>query len=75
MQTETTKQALKDFDDWLKLEESKKKEQERLAKERADLPQKEADEARKMVTFYNDIRGMEEQYRNEKLNWIEKEAR
>ena len=37
-------------------------------------PQKEVDEARRMVTFYNDIRGMEEQYRNAKLNWIEKEA-
>lgn len=46
----------------------------KAAEDAANVPQKEADEARKMVTFYNDIRGMEEQYRNEKLNWIEKEA-
>jgi len=27
-----------------------------------------------MVTFYNDLNNMEDEYRNAKLNWIEKEA-
>ena len=46
----------------------------KLSMQTINKPQTEADEARKMVTFYNDIKGMEEQYRKEKLNWIEKEA-
>jgi len=40
----------------------------------AGIAQKEANEARKMVTFYNDLNNMESEYRNAKLNWIEKEA-
>ena len=74
MYADTTKEALKEFDAWLKLEENKVKERERIAKELAEKPQKEADEARKMVTFYNDLNNMEAEYRNAKLIWIEKEA-
>jgi len=36
--------------------------------------EKAVEEARKMVTFYNDLNNMESEYRNAKLTWIEKEA-
>jgi hypothetical protein len=38
------------------------------------VPQTAADEARKMVTFYQDMVGMEDEYRKAKLDWIDKEA-
>lgn len=74
MYADTTKEALKEFDAWLKLENDKAKERERIAKELSEKPQKEANEARRMVTFYNDLNNMEAEYRNAKLIWIEKEA-
>jgi hypothetical protein len=39
-----------------------------------NAPQKAADEAAKMVTFYKDMKGMEDEYRQAKLDWVQKEA-
>jgi hypothetical protein len=64
----------KAYDDSVKLMMDEINMGVKLTEESMRRPQKEADEARKMVTFYNDIRGMEAEYRNAKFEWIEKEA-